>query len=143
MNHTEVRAVLGDLGEKLYFSLFGGKQNEDWFDSTGDGFNGLRELAEVKTQRLFLKMGGAVTISDTETQLNKCLTVKRFIAVVIPQTGSKIQIREVIDRTYERYTTSKGKKMIAFRNHVLLTVHDDLSLANQMRELSQSTYFKG
>lgn len=145
------KVTMGKLGEQLFLQLFGGVQSADEYDKIKDVVLDGRNV-EIKAQNrhptkavfairdAYIKNGSIVGVDN----IIKCFNVDRLIFVEYDYTN-KIKLWECPQpRQYVRYITSKQLAMIGFpiSQMTLLAEHEDVSLANQFRSLSQSAVFK-
>lgn len=145
------KVTMGKLAEQLFIKLFGGVQSVDEYDKIKDVVLDGRYV-EIKAQNrhptkalfairdAYHKNGQIVGIDN----IIKCFNVDRLIFVEYDHSN-KIKLWECPKhRQYVRYVTSKQMAMIGFpiSQMTLLVEHEDASLANKFRSLSQSAIFK-
>jgi hypothetical protein len=146
------RQKMGQLGEKLFIKLFGGEQSSDLYDRQKDVIL-YQQYIEIKTQSMH-PTKQMFSITDAETNDNgdiigvdniiKCFNVERLIFIQYDHSSILTLWECPQPRIYERYTTSKGKKMIGFpvSQMQMLCEHDDYTLTSQIRSLSNDFRYK-
>jgi hypothetical protein len=104
--------IIGDLGEILYHSLFGGIPSDDKYDSEKDHVDHDGGTVQIKTQSRHPY--GCFTVNTAHKQAFKnCFTVKKLIFIEY-SLSDIITVYECIDRTYYTTMTSDGRRMACF-----------------------------
>lgn len=134
--------ILGDLGEILYQSRFGGTLSDYKYDSEKDLTHDNGDEVEIKTQSRH--PNGSFTVNTKHTtNLKKCLTVKKLVFVEYSLSDTLI-IHECVNRKYYTTTTRDGRKMACF-DIAEMKIIDKISLpklAKLMRHHSSSQTLK-
>jgi len=143
MKHTSKKSKLGDLGERIAAQALNATRNDNWWDPNGDmTLNESGDESEVKTQRRDIYRNMFTVNTMHANQVEKCVKVTRLFFVEYDETDV-VKIWECTDRQYTIFETRDGRLMAGWPVNKMNLVReiDDVSLAKEMRSLSQSRHF--
>jgi hypothetical protein len=143
MKHTNKKSKLGDLGERIAAQALNATRNDNWWDPNGDmTLNESGDESEVKTQRRDIYRNMFTVNTMHANQVEKCVKVARLFFVEYDETDV-VKIWECTDRKYSIFETRDGRLMAGWPVNKMNLVReiDDVSLAKEMRSLSQSRHF--